>query len=48
MMELLNIFLIVLFWNAASEAFENDANSTGWFLIFLSAFNGASLMAKII
>ena len=47
-MEIVNIMLIVLFWNAAGEAFEADANGTGWFLIFLSAFNGASLMAKML
>ena len=48
MMEILNIILIVIFWNASSQAFEQDANPVGWFFIFLSAFNFASLMSKII
>lgn len=48
MIETINIILIVIFWNASSQAFEQDANSIGWCLIFLSAFNFASLMSKII
>lgn len=47
-MELVNILLIVLFWRAATEAFEQEANGTGWILIFFSAFNAASLMARIV
>ncbi len=44
----INVFFAVLFWRAGTEAFNQDANHAGWFLIFLSAYNFASLIAKLL
>jgi len=44
----INAFFAILFWRAGTEAFNQDANHAGWFLIFLSAYNFASLMAKLL
>ena len=44
----INAFFAVLFWRASTEAFNQGANHAGWFLIFLSAYNFASLMATIL
>jgi len=47
-MEAVYAFFTILFWKASDEAFENDADNVGWFLIFLSAFSGALLISKLV
>jgi len=47
-MEAVYVFFTIMFWRASDEAFENDADNAGWFLIFLSAFNGALLISKFV
>jgi hypothetical protein len=47
-MEAVYVFFTIMFWRASDEAFENDAENAGWFLIFLSAFNCALLMNKLL
>jgi hypothetical protein len=44
----INVFLAVLFWRASTEAFNQGANHAGWFFVFFSAYNSASLMATIL
>jgi hypothetical protein len=44
----INVFFAVLFWRASTEAFNLGANHAGWFLIFLSAYNFASLMTSLL
>jgi hypothetical protein len=38
----LNIFFAFIMWNSASEAFEQNRNGLGWFLIAASATNAAA------
>lgn len=47
MMNFVTTILIVIFWRAANEAFEQGATHAGWVLIFISAFNGALLMSNL-
>ena len=39
----LNVFFMVILWFWAMEAFERDTPYVGYFYIFLSAWNGASI-----
>ena len=41
-------FFMVLFWRASTEAFENEANTPGWILVFLSALCGSLIMVKVL
>jgi len=47
-MLMFNVFLTVMLWRMAHVAFEQDANLIGWVLIFLSAFNFASVLTEIV
>jgi len=44
----INAFFAILFWRASTEAFNQGANHAGWFFVFFSAYNFASLMATIL
>lgn len=37
----LNLIFALVMWNSASEAFEQNRNGLGWFLIAASAANAA-------
>lgn len=42
-----NLFFVVVFWNMATGNFEEGENRSGWFNLFLSALNGASVMLYV-
>jgi hypothetical protein len=48
MLEILSLFLSVLFWRAATNAFDELNNQVGWILVVLSAMNFASFLIRII
>jgi hypothetical protein len=48
MLEILSLFLSVLFWKAANNAFDELNNQVGWVLIVLSAMNFASFLVRIV
>ena len=48
LMLMFNMFLTIVLWRMAHVAFEQDANHIGWVLIFLSAFNFASVLTEIV
>ena len=48
MLEILSLFLSVLFWKAANNAFNEFNNNVGWILIVLSAMNFSSFLIRII
>jgi hypothetical protein len=48
MLEILSLFLSVLFWRAATNAFDEFNNQVGWVMIVLSAMNFASFMVRIV
>jgi hypothetical protein len=48
MLELLSLFLSVLFWKSATNAFEENNNNVGWVMIVLSAMNFSSFLIKIV
>jgi hypothetical protein len=43
----LNGVLMILMWNWATDAFNNDMKFMGWIYIFFSAWNGASIAAAL-
>jgi len=44
---ILNVLLVVLFWNFATIDFKNGNNMMGWLNIFFSAWNAASFADKV-
>ena len=48
MLEILSLFLSLLFWKAATNAFDELNNNVGWILVVLSAMNFASFLVRII
>ena len=48
MLEILSLFLCVLFWRAATNAFDEFNNQVGWVLVVLSAMNIASFLIRIV
>jgi hypothetical protein len=48
MLEILSLFLSVLFWKAATNAFNEFNNQVGWILVVLSAMNFASFLVRIV
>ena len=48
MLELLSLFLSVLFWMSATNAFKENNNNVGWVMIVLSAMNFSSFLIKIV
>ena len=48
MLEILSLFLCVLFWRAATNAFDELNNQVGWVLVVLSAMNFASFLVRIV
>ncbi len=44
---ILNLIFMVVMWNSATEAFEQNRAAVGWFLIAASAINGAAAAAYI-
>jgi hypothetical protein len=48
MLEILSLFLSVLFWRAANNAFDEFNNQVGWVMIVLSAMNFASFLIRIV
>jgi hypothetical protein len=48
MLEILSLFLCVLFWRAATNAFDELNNQVGWILVVLSAMNFASFLIRIV
>ena len=43
----LNGVLMILMWNWATDAFNNDMKFMGWIYLFFSAWNGASIAAAL-
>ena len=48
MMDFRSVILLVIFWRAANEAFEQGATHAGWTLIFFSAANGAIIASNVL
>ena len=48
MLEILSLFLCVLFWKASTNAFNESNNQVGWVLVVLSAMNFASFLIRIV
>ena len=48
MLEILSLFLSLLFWKASTNAFNEFNNNVGWILVVLSAMNFASFLVRII
>jgi hypothetical protein len=43
----INVILAALFWNMVDEAIADDRPGWGFTYLFLSAMNGASVMAEL-
>lgn len=41
----ISIMFMILFWVWAIEHFQNNENKIGWFYVFVSALNGANVLA---
>jgi len=48
MLEILSLFLSLLFWKASTNAFNEFNNNVGWILVVLSAMNFASFLIRIV
>ena len=46
-MVIINFILAVLFWNMVDEAVDDDRPGWGFFYLFVSAMNGAAVLADI-
>ena len=43
----LNVLLAILFWTMVDEAVNDDRPGWGFLYLFVSAMNGASVMAEL-
>ena len=43
----LNVLLAILFWTMVDQAFDDDRPGWGFLYLFVSAMNGAAVMAEL-
>jgi hypothetical protein len=48
MLEIFSLFLSVLFWRAATNAFDELNDTVGWIMIILSSINFGLFLVRIV